>query len=116
MGFWEDLARAIGADAIDTSPQAIVRYGANRLPGGDRPPSGVVYPGSTGDVRAIVAAAARHGMTLWPTSTGRNAGLGELSPVREGQAVVHLGARMNAIVELDETLAYCVLEPGVTFH
>ena len=30
------------------------------MPGGDRPPAGVVYPGSTADVQAIVRAANTH--------------------------------------------------------
>jgi 4-cresol dehydrogenase (hydroxylating) len=30
--------------------------------------------------------------------------------------VLHLGAQMNRIVEVDETLGYAVLEPGVTFR
>jgi 4-cresol dehydrogenase (hydroxylating) flavoprotein subunit len=114
--FWAEVGDQLGTASFDTSIETIERYGANRLPGGDRAPAGVVYPRSTEDVCAIVAAAARHGVTLWPTSTGQNLGLGEYSPVRAGQVVVHLGARMNEIVTIDETLAFCVLEPGVTFR
>ena len=75
----------------------------------------ILFPRSTADVQQMVRLANEHHVALWPTSTGENAGLGELSPVREGQAVMHLGARMNRIVEVDETLGYAVVEPGVTF-
>jgi len=115
-GFWSELQDSLGLEAIDNSGAAIAEYGANMLPGGDRIPGGVVFPGSTADVKAIVEAANRHHVTLWPISTGRNYGQGEKSPVRDGQVVVDLGRRMNRIVEIDETLCYAEIEPGVTFR
>ncbi|MFD1650334.1 FAD-binding protein [Pseudonocardia alaniniphila] len=36
-------------------------------------------------------------------------------PVRDGQVVLHLGRRMNRILEVDERLGYALIEPGVTF-
>lgn len=114
--FFDAVRAQLGEEAVDVSEAAISRYGFNRLPGGDRRPSGVVFPRSTADVQEVVRLASEHDVTLWPTSTGENLGLGEFSPVREGQAVLHLGARMNTIVEIDETLGYAVVEPGVTFR
>jgi 4-cresol dehydrogenase (hydroxylating) len=114
--FWNELIEELGAAAIDISPAASAEYGANMLPGGDRIPGGIVFPGSTDDVRTIVRAANRHKVTLWPISTGLNYGQGEKSPVREGQVVVDLGRRMNRIIEIDETLCYAEIEPGVTFR
>ena len=73
-------------------------------------------PASTDDVARIVQLAGEHGVTLWPTSTGHNFGLGEFAPVREGQVVVHLGKRMNQILEVSETLGFAVVQPGVTFR
>ena len=113
--FFDAVRDALGEGAVDVSDEARTQYGFNRLPGGDRTPSGVLFPSSTADVQQMVRLANEHRVALWPTSTGENAGLGELSPVREGQAVMHLGARMNRIVEVDETLGYAVVEPGVTF-
>ena len=113
--FFDAVRDALSEGAVDVSDEARTRYGFNRLPGGDRTPSGVLFPSSTADVQQMVRLANEHHVALWPTSTGENAGLGELSPVREGQAVMHLGARMNRIVEVDETLGYAVVEPGVTF-
>ena len=36
--------------------------------------------------------------------------------VRGGQVVVDLGRRMARILEVNETLGYCVVEPGVSFQ
>lgn len=115
MGFFDAVRAALGDEAVDVSRRTRDRYGFSRLPGGDRVPSGVVTPASVGDVQAVVRLAAEHGMALWPTSTGRNLGQGDFSSVREGHVALHLGRRMNRIVEIDETLGYAVVEPGVTF-
>ncbi|MDY7224930.1 FAD-binding oxidoreductase [Hyalangium rubrum] len=113
--FFSSLRERLGPEAVDTAPETLARYGANLLPGGDRLPSGVVYPGSTEEVQTVVRAANTHGVKLWPLSTGENRGLGYKSPVRPGQVVVDLGRRMNRIVEINESLAYAVVEPGVTY-
>lgn len=114
--FFAAVREHLGTDLVDESEATRRRYGANRLPGGDRMPSGVLFPGSTSEVQEIVRLAGEHRVSLWPTSAGENIGLGELSPVRTGQVVVHLGARMNRVLEIDESLGYAVIEPGVTFR
>jgi 4-cresol dehydrogenase (hydroxylating) len=114
--FFEAVRSELGDEALDLSAPAIAEYGFNRLPNGDQAPSGVLYPGSTEDVQAIVRLAGEHGVSLWPTSTGHNLGMGEYSPVTAGHAVVHLGKRMNRVLEINEQLGYAVLEPGVTFR
>jgi 4-cresol dehydrogenase (hydroxylating) len=114
--FFNAVRAELGEEAVDLTDGTLAAYGANRLPGGDRCPSGVLFPRTAREVQVIVQLANRHEVTLWPTSTGQNLGLGEFSPVRAGQAVVHLGRRMNRIVEVDETLGYAVIEPGVTFR
>ncbi len=114
--FFAELAQAIGSEWINRSEETLRRYGENTMPGGDRLPAGVVYPGSTAEVQAVVRAANRFGVALYPVSTGNNIGLGSRSAVRAGQVVVALGRRMNRIVEIDETLAYAVVEPGVSYQ
>jgi 4-cresol dehydrogenase (hydroxylating) len=113
--FLASLREHLGPEAVDTRPETLARYGANLLPDGDRPPSGVVFPAATEEVQAIVRMAQAHGVVLWPLSTGENRGLSDKSPLRPGQVVVDLGRRMNRIIEIDETLAYAVVEPGVTY-
>ncbi|MET7773686.1 FAD-binding oxidoreductase [Nocardia sp. NPDC005366] len=77
-------------------------------------PLAVVHPGSTEEVQALVRAANEHGLNLWPVSRGKNNGYGGQSPRSSTSVVVHLG-RMNQILEINEELAYAVVEPGVSF-
>lgn len=114
--FLQAAGQALGEEAIDSSPETLAQYGFNRLAGGDRTPAAVAFPGSTQDVQTLVRLANEHGMSLWPTSAGQNLGMGEYSPVRENQVVVDLGRRMNRILDVDETLGYAIVEPGVTFR
>ena len=113
---FDALRRSLGPDAVDTSEAAIARYSRNLLPSGDRRPSGVVYPASTSDVQAIVRVANDYHVPLYSFSTGENQGMGLRSPIRDAQIVVDVGARMNRILEIDETLCFAAIEPGVTYH
>lgn len=110
------IADELGPDAVTTNADTLQRYGEHTLPGPDNPPSAVIYPGSTDDVQKIVRAANTHRIELFPVSTGLNIGLGTKSPMHAGQVVVDLGRRMNRILEIDEALGYCVIEPGVSFQ
>jgi 4-cresol dehydrogenase (hydroxylating) len=114
--FFTDIAGSIGAEHVDCSDASVRFYGETTLPAGDRPPLGIVRPASAEDVRAIVLAAGRHRVPLYPVSGGWNLGMGTRAPVAAGQVVVDLGVRMGRVLEVDETLAYCVIEPGVSFQ
>jgi 4-cresol dehydrogenase (hydroxylating) flavoprotein subunit len=113
---FDALSRALGSNAVDTSEETIARYSRNLLPSGDRSPAGVVYPGSTADVQAIVRIANEHQYPLYSFSTGENRGMGLRSPIQTGQIIVDVGARMNRILEIDETLCFAAIEPGVTYQ
>ena len=52
---------------------------------------------------------------MWPCSKGRNWGYGSAAPFLEGTVLVHL-ERLNRIIEVNDELAYCLLEPGVTYR
>jgi 4-cresol dehydrogenase (hydroxylating) len=114
--FLKDVADAIDAKWVDVRPETLVRYGEHTLPGNSRQPAAVLYPESTAQVQSIVQAANRHGVELYPISTGNNIGLGSRSPTSAGQVVVDLGYRMNRILEVNEETCYAVLEPGVSFQ
>ncbi len=114
--FCRELGEEIGADAVATDATTITRVGETTLPGGSRDPSCVLYPSSTAQVQQIVRAAIRHGIALYPLSTGNNIGLGSRAPAKAGCAVVDLGRRMNRIIDIDDTLGIAVLEPGVSFQ
>src|SRR5262245_35423653 len=114
--FVDALRLALGRDAVDTTEEIITRYSRNLLPGGDRRPAGVAYPASTADVQTIVHLANQHRFPLYSISTGENRGLGLKSPMQPGSFIVDVGARMNRILEIDETLCFAEIEPGVTYQ
>lgn len=116
QGYIRLIKETLGTDAIEDSADSVGRYGEHTLPAPDTPPAAVLLPASTEDVQTMVKAAARFGVQVFPISGGQNIGLGSRSPMRAGQFVMDLGRRMNRVVHVDETLAYCVLEPGVTFR
>ncbi|MBB5686347.1 FAD-binding protein [Sphingobium boeckii] len=110
-------ARAlVGAEWVDTSASKVDRFGENLMPEGNVPVSGVIYPNSTEQVQGLVALANRFKVPLYPVSTGQNIGLGSRAPVLPGQVVVELGRRMNRILEINEEMAYAVVEPGVSYQ
>ena len=110
------VGRELGAEAITISAESLVRYGEHTLPGGECNPAAIVFPDSTQAVQRLVHAANEHKVPLYPISNGQNIGLGSKAPARAGQVVVDLGRRMSRILEVNETLGYCVVEPGVSFQ
>ncbi|GAA5231691.1 FAD-binding oxidoreductase [Verticiella sediminum] len=110
------VTELLGEASITLVDDVLDRYGEHTLPAPDTRPGAVAYPDSTAAVQTLVRLANEHGVALFPISNGQNIGLGTRSPVRPGQVVVDLGRRMNRILEIDETLGYCVLEPGVSFR
>lgn len=114
--FVQAVSGELGSEAISTGEEVLTRYGEHTLPGPDLRPAAVAFPDSTQAVQKLVLAANRYRVPLYPISTGQNIGLGSRSPVRAGQVVVDLGRRMSRVIEVNEALAYCVVEPGVTFQ
>ena len=78
-------------------------------------PAGAVAPANLEQVQAVMRVANAHKLPLWPISRGKNFGYGGAAPRLPGSLVLDLG-RMNRILEVNETLGYCVIEPGVTFY
>ena len=107
---------ALGDAALHVDADTLARYGTSRLPGGPRTPLAVVCPASTDDVVALVGLARAHRIGLWPVSAGENIALGERAPMQAGQVVVDMGRRMDRVLEIDETLGFVEIEPGVTFQ
>ncbi len=75
---------------------------------------GFVAPASVDEVQAVVKAANRLGIPLWPVSTGKNLAYGGAAPIVPGTVVLDL-KRMDKIIEVNEELAYVLVEPGVSF-
>lgn len=51
---------------------------------------------------------------MWVVSRGKNLGYGGPAPVVPGCVILDLH-RINKVIEVNEKLAYAVVEPGVTF-
>lgn len=76
--------------------------------------SAAVLPVSIEEIREILKVARAYRLPLWPVSTGRNFAYGGAAPRLTGSVVLDL-KRMNRILAVDETLAYALVEPGVTY-
>ncbi len=76
-------------------------------------PLAVIYPGTAEQVAEVLRVATEFGLAVWPYSKGKNWGYGAHMPLGE-HAIVLLLDRMNRILEVNEELAYAVIEPGVT--
>jgi len=77
-------------------------------------PSGGIGPNSVEQVQEIVKIANQYGIPLWPVSTGRNLGYGGAAPRMSGTMVLDM-KRMNRVLEVNESLAYAIVEPGVSY-
>jgi 4-cresol dehydrogenase (hydroxylating) len=103
---------ALGEAHVSVDPDLVERRSATTLPRALKA-TAVLRPASTGEVQVAVDIANRAGVPLYPISRGRNWGYGDATPAGPGQVLLDL-SRMDRIVEVDETLAYAVIEPGVT--
>ncbi|WP_309708266.1 FAD-binding oxidoreductase [Pseudolysinimonas sp.] len=112
-----ELRDAVGAHAVYVERVKVDEFkDAYWIPGDETyAASAVVQPATTEEVQAIVRIVNLHGVPLWPHSQGRNLGHGGPSPRVRGS--IQLGfQRMNRVLEIDEELAYAVVEPGVTWQ
>lgn len=106
---WAD---AIGQDRVHADAATLGRYGASTLPRAVAPLA-VLKPGGREEVAECVGVARTFRIPLYPISRGRNWGYGDACPVEPGQVVLDL-SDLDRILEVDEELAYAVIEPGVT--
>jgi 4-cresol dehydrogenase (hydroxylating) len=107
-----EIRAVVGSDHVLLESEALARHSCDTIPW-QRTCSAVVYPSSRDEVCAIVKIAAQHRLPLWTFSKGKNWGYGATMAAQNG-AVILLLERMNRILEVNEDLAYAVIEPGVT--
>jgi 4-cresol dehydrogenase (hydroxylating) len=108
-----ELRAAVGAAHVLVESDALARYSCDTIPW-QRSCSAVVFPSSRDEVCAIVKIAAQHRLPVWTFSKGKNWGYGATMAAENG-AVILILERMNRILEVNEDLAYAVIEPGVTY-
>lgn len=75
-------------------------------------PLAVLRPNTVEEVSEVVEIAGTHCIALYPISTGKNWGYGDACAVTNGQVIVDLGGMHD--IEVNATLAYAVIGPGVT--
>jgi 4-cresol dehydrogenase (hydroxylating) flavoprotein subunit len=110
------LATVLGAGNVITSEDELREYrdpydykGSDEYTG-----SGVVTPRSVQDVQAVVRVANEYRVPLWTFGQGRNYTYGGPAPRVRDSILVSL-RELNRILEVDDELAYAVVEPGVRF-
>jgi len=77
-------------------------------------PSAAVAPDSVEQIQQILKIANTYRIPLWPISTGKNLTYGGAAPRLAGTVTLDL-KRMNRILEVNEKLAYALVEPGVSY-
>jgi 4-cresol dehydrogenase (hydroxylating) len=108
-----EMRIAVGPDHVLLDSEALARHSCDTIPW-QRTCSAVVYPSSRDEVCAILKIAAKHRLPVWTFSKGKNWGYGATMAAQNG-AVILILERMNRILEVNEDLAYAVIEPGVTY-
>lgn len=109
------FASAVGKDAVLTAEQSVEFRDPYSFPGwNDHWPSAVVQPSTVEEVQAVVAVARQFKIPLWTTSMGMNNAYGGPAPRVRGSVVVSM-RRLNRVLQVNEDLAYAVVEPGVSF-
>jgi 4-cresol dehydrogenase (hydroxylating) len=76
--------------------------------------SAVVQPVTTEQVQAIMRLANEFEIPVWPHGRGKNLGYGGPSPRVRGSIQIGF-QKMNRVLEINEELAYAVVEPGVNW-
>lgn len=76
--------------------------------------SAVVLPETAEQVQAVILAANKHRIPLYPISRGKNLTYGGAAPTLSGSVIVDL-RRMNRIIAIDDKRNFALVEPGVSY-
>lgn len=115
---FRDLEQAVGKGNVSEDPATCMSYAWNAGLGGIPKPNrlaaiapvGVVLPGSTEEVQAVVRACIRHGVKFKPHSTG----YGSFATVGSPNGISVDLRRMDRLHAIDERNQMAVIEPYVT--
>jgi 4-cresol dehydrogenase (hydroxylating) len=102
----------LGSPAVVTEPHQLTAAATTTFSTSQVVPA-ILRPASREQVQECLRIANRHGIALYPVSSGKNWGYGSSVPARTGSVLLDL-SRMNRIVDFSEELAYVTVEPGVT--
>jgi 4-cresol dehydrogenase (hydroxylating) len=109
--------RVLGKDRVLVTDEDRETYLDIYAPGNEmsHAPAGALVVTSVEEVQAVVRLANEHRIPLWPISRGKNYGYGGSAPAMPGTMMLDM-TRMNRILEVNEKLGYCIIEPGVGFY
>ena len=115
---FREFEHIVGQGNVSDDPSTLYSYGWNAGLGGlpkpnrlaDIPPAGIVLPGSTEEVQALVRACLRHGIKFKSHSTG----WGSFASVATPNTISVDLRRMNGIELIDERNQMAVIQPYVT--
>ncbi|MCY1291090.1 4-cresol dehydrogenase [hydroxylating] flavoprotein subunit [compost metagenome] len=114
----EEFAGVVGKDWVFTTEEDLFpyrdAYSPLRATPEDRSASAAVAPSSVEEVQAVLRIANKRSIPMYTVSTGKNLGYGGSAPNHSGSVVLDL-KRMNRIIEVSESNAYAIVEPGVSY-
>lgn len=107
-----ELSKIVGSENINTEIDTRLSYARSTLNQGTVP-TAIVKPVNANEIKKIIYFVKKHTLSLHPISTGKNWGYSDACAITDNQIIVDL-SRMNRIIEVNQTLGYAVIEPGVT--
>ncbi|MFL4474476.1 FAD-binding oxidoreductase [Paeniglutamicibacter sp. MACA_103] len=111
----QDWATALGREHVLTTEEEVSNFTDPYAPASTRPLApAVLLPATVEEVQQVLKIAQDHGVSVWVNSQGRNNGYGGSAAAEVDTVVVSL-RRMNQVLEINEELAYIVVEPGVSY-
>ena len=112
-----EVADIVGPEWIFRNPDSTLQPYLDRMsarPPEYRMPSAAVCPATTEHTQRIVQLCYRERVPIWSYGNGRNWAYGGPSPLSAGNLVLDM-KRMNRVLEVNEDLAYAIVEPGVSY-
>ena len=110
----ENFSACVSREHVLQSVDELDAYRDPFSPGISTSASAAITPGSVEEIQAILRVASVHQVPLWTVSTGRNFAYGGAAPRLPGAVILDL-KRLNRVIEVNEDLAYALVEPGVTY-
>lgn len=114
----EQFRRIVGGEWVFTEDQDVAlyrdAYSILRNQADERVASAAVAPVEVEQVQAVMRAANRYKVPIYPISTGKNLGYGGSAPNYSGSVVLDL-KRMNRILDVNESSGTILVEPGVSY-
>ncbi len=106
------LVQELGGELISFEEKVITKY-ASAINGSVIRPFCIATPQNESQIISLLAICREYHLCVYTLSKGKNFGYGDALGTAPGQVILDLGL-MNKIVNVDATLAYATIQPGVT--